>query len=92
MESRVVLMNSVTEMILAWISRKLPAWSKFKVAPVGKYLGFMLGPQAGAVQWNAPLDKFRQRVSDIHHSGAAVSVASYTYNFRVVHKIIVNAY
>ncbi len=49
-----------------------------------KYLVFFLGPCAAAEQWTAPLAKFSGRVDDIAKSGAAVSIATHTYNIKAV--------
>ena len=54
-----------------------------------KYLGMMLGPTAGKVQWEAPLQKFKKRCKEMceqklpiklaigHFSTRAVSVLGY---------------
>ncbi len=36
------------------------------------------------LQWSSPLKKYRDRTNAIFHSGAAISIAGYTYNVRVI--------
>ena len=62
--------------IQEWLALHLPKWKNFNIQDAGKYLGFWLGPAAGAHLWDAPFKKFRLRVDKIYSSGAAVSVPS----------------
>ena len=40
-----------------------PGWAKFEVASCGKYLGYLIGPGAGAGVWSKALAKFKCRVT-----------------------------
>ncbi len=66
----------------------IPEWADFKIAACGKYLGFQCGPSAGGIQWNAPLQKFKNRVKEINTPHAAISISAYTYNVRAVPVLI----
>jgi len=54
------------EVIRKWLRAHCPEWANFQISNVGKYLGFQMGPKAGELQWKAPLDKFKNRVREIH--------------------------
>ena len=71
-------MQKLCDKLVDWLRVNLPTWAKFKMKAAGKYLGFYLGPEAGAIQWKDPLEKFRDRVDCIYRSGVAVSVCAYT--------------
>ena len=55
-----------------------------QITNVGKYIGFQLGPKAGAPQWVAPLEKFKQRVKDIRSSDLPLGLAASQYASRAV--------
>ena len=48
------------------------------------YLGIMLGPSAGAVQWSASIAKFKGRVADIFESRLPMKLAAVQYSSRAV--------
>ncbi len=74
--------------VKAWLGRHTPTWQAFEIKASGKYLGFYLGPSAGSQIWLTPVAKYMKRVSDIFHSGAPVSISTYTYNTRVLSVIM----
>ena len=61
----IVASENNVEIIKHWLGMFLPAWSGFHITNVGKYLGIHMGPLAGSVQWEAPLEKFKARIHDI---------------------------
>lgn len=54
------------------------------MAPVGKYLGFLLGTQARTSQWKAATKKWSTRASEIGGMHSAASISAYQYNVRAV--------
>ena len=52
-----------------------PSFSNFQITGSGKYLGFIVGPDAGPSQWKAPIQKYCQRCDVIAKSGAPVVVS-----------------
>ena len=54
----------------AWLLHHIPAW----VASHAKYLGFEIGPTAGAAQWSKVLICFNHHLSAITSCGAPPSV------------------
>ena len=80
----VQLSDDLYNQIKGWLAVNLPSWVSFQVCSTAKYLGFFLGPEAGAHNWAGPLRKFRDRVAAIRASDAPVSIAVYTYNIRAV--------
>ena len=72
----------VVELFRDWLCANLPEWGSMAVVASGKYLGFALGPGAGASSWSGPIAKWRWRVSSISAEGFAPSVGTLCYNFR----------
>ena len=70
--------------IQKWLLTNLPDWQDFKLCMSAKYLGFHLGPKAGADQWVAPLRKWQERAKDIAASHMGSKLAALTYNSRAV--------
>ena len=70
--------------IKGWLHRNLPEWSNFVVCAAGKYLGFMMGPKAGQVLWNATLAKWKDRAVAVARTQSAASVSSFLYNNRAL--------
>ncbi len=67
-----------------WLRDNIPQWVGFKVVGAAKYLGFFLGPLSGALQWNAPINKYLSRIHKIGASNAGAALASYSYNTNAV--------
>ena len=70
--------------IKEWLAEFVPAWAAFEVAPALKYLGFWLGPGAGACVWSAPVAKWQKTAAAIGHSERTPAVAALAYNVRAV--------
>ena len=74
--------NSRARNVFSWLESNLPPRKDFLIKDASKYLGFVLGPKAGTLQWKAPLEKYKDRVEEIYNSRASIAIASYTYNVR----------
>jgi endonuclease/exonuclease/phosphatase family metal-dependent hydrolase len=44
-----------------WLFDALPSWAKFKVQLFGRFLGYLIGPDAAKNRWDLTLEKFWQR-------------------------------
>jgi hypothetical protein len=44
-----------------WLMDCLPAWATFKVLLCGRFLGYVIGPDAASSRWDLTLDKYWQR-------------------------------
>ena len=67
-----------------WLRNNLPDWANFKVASSAKYLGFLIGPGAGAKMWEGPMKKLENRILAIKNGQASLALNAITYNTRVV--------
>jgi len=67
-----------------WLSTNIPKWSNFQIRPAAKYLGIVMGPQARALQWAAPMKKFCERSQSIGSVHAPLSISSLLYNSHAV--------
>ena len=55
--------SRVQMLIKAFLVEEIPQWSSFEVVPYAKYLGFLVGPGASALDnFAAPAKKFWSRV------------------------------
>ena len=63
------------DVIRQWLSVNIPEWKDMHISNSGLYLGMQVGPQAGAVQWKAALDKYKTRVDLISKSGLTAALA-----------------
>jgi len=70
--------------IQKWLERKIPEWVNFNLKGAGKYLGFLIGPEAGASQWEAPICKFMLRAQEINAGHFPINVSAHLYNSRAV--------
>ena len=64
----------------SWLAAHIPEWEHFTIAPHGKYLGFMLGPDAGTAQWEGPKHKYKDRVNKLAAARMPTSLACHMYN------------
>jgi len=86
----VLVLNSVEatphniHIIRQWLSANIPEWSEFGIANAAKYLGFVLGPRAGLLQWEEPLKKFQFRVDQIARSGDSAAVSFRQFSSKAV--------
>ena len=55
-------------LITKWLEVHIPNWKTFQICRAAKYLGFFLGPGAGANQWTLPIKKWKDRSRDIANS------------------------
>jgi len=61
-----------------------PFWSQIAVQGYGKYLGFMVGPQALSKSWEAPLRKFSTAARDWGKLGLGLYYSSIAYSTYVL--------
>ena len=64
----------------SWLAIHIPEWEHFSIVPHGKYLGFMLGPDAGTAQWEGPKNKYKDRVNKLAVAHMPTSLACHMYN------------
>ena len=74
----------IIDIIRNWLAEHIPKWKDFTIQSYGKYLGFMLGPDANLHQWKAPLSKWRDRTGAIAATAAPASISCALYNMRAV--------
>ena len=80
----VQLTDVIAHEIREWLLINIPSWADFNIKSCGKYLGFWLGPCAGAIQWLDPIQKWSSRVKAIAGTHSAASVSSLLYNSRAL--------
>jgi hypothetical protein len=70
--------------IQAWLVENLTEWKDLRVKTASRYLGFLMGTETNASQFDAPMGKWKSRSAAIavRHSAASVSVLQ--YNSRAV--------
>ena len=73
-----------SRVIKAYLDSHCPSWSHFQVANNGKYLGFIMGPTPGVLQWRGPLSKFKSRVADIRSCGTPLGMIGPSFASRAV--------
>ena len=79
-----VFSSALEASIRSWLLEHLPGWSRFKISPAGKYLGFFLGPGAGEFQWRDAVAKWKGRCSLVAGTHAAAGVSACHYNNRCI--------
>ena len=70
---------------LDWLTVNIPEWSNFKVVSHAEYLGFEVGPTAGAHQWDKVLSAFQHQLSSVTHCGWPSSISVFYYNTTVLY-------
>ena len=58
----------------------VPSWAEVGIKRAGKYLGFMLGPNANDMSWDAPVAKWESRVLAIRSFGIGLFGSILQYN------------
>ena len=76
--------DGTIEHIRTWLRQHIPDWKDFSIQSYGKYLGFLIGPEASLLQWKAPLSKWRNRTASIAALAAPASVSCALYNVRAL--------
>ena len=79
-----ILTDELAAKIKEWLNRFLPGWADFRIKATSKYLGFQVGPASGSFQWNAAIQKYKDRAVAIAHSHAPAGIAVGMYNSRAV--------
>jgi hypothetical protein len=76
--------NQNIGLIRNWLHNNIPEWENMTISDCGKYLGFFIGPSAGAHNWLAPIARFRQRVREVHVAGLPARVSAIEYNTKCI--------
>ncbi len=71
-------------LISNWLARQPPERKTFQISKAAKYLGFFLGPGAGARQWTLAVKKWKDRSLDIAFSHMGSLLAALIYNSRAI--------
>ena len=61
-----------------------PGWRSLEIAPRGKYLGFVVGPNTSADGWAKPLAKFKQRVTHWSNMRLGIALNIIVFNIFIV--------
>jgi len=69
-----------TSLVRDWLSQNAPDWATMQIGNNGIYLGFWLGPAAGAKQWKTALTKYKLRVDQIYEAHESPHLAVLEYN------------
>ena len=74
------------KIIRQWLVSHCPSWVHFEIKGSARYLGFILGPEAGEScwGWDLPLIKFKGRTSTIAASAAPAVLTTAMFNQRAV--------
>ena len=67
-------------MLRQWLKNHCPGWESMSVCNCAGYLGILLGPTPGSLQWQKALKKFQDRVTSIHtlHLPAELAKGQYS--------------
>ena len=76
--------NWNNDWIRRWLRRYVPEWQQMVIKDSSKYLGFHLGPGAGANQWKEAMAKFAERVVDLRHLALPLRLAINRYNYKIL--------
>ena len=72
--------EELADAIREWLRLHVPGCGELQILPNSKYLGFFLGPNSGRSSWDAPWQKWADRIEDIRVSGVGPQVTAHTYN------------
>lgn len=61
-----------------------PGWRSLEIAAQGKYLGFVIGPNAAANGWKKPMAKFEQRVAHWANMRLGIALNIIAFNIFIV--------
>ncbi|CAK0822839.1 unnamed protein product, partial [Prorocentrum cordatum] len=76
---------SLSTAVSQWVSRVVPEWSSFEVAPKLLYLGLWMGPAVvPSTSWIDPVAKLRLRAQAIGRGTTPASLSATLYNTRAV--------
>jgi hypothetical protein len=76
--------DGLQERVAREVARLVPSWAKVRIQPFGFYLGFSVGPAAGAHMWKLPTQKWISRARDLAAASLPPSLAIKEYNLRAV--------
>ena len=85
------LNHTISDFIREWLRTEIPSWEGFRIAHVGKYLGFMLGHAARDVRWHDVVNKFLKCAYAISNAHAAVKTSVCLYNVYAVPLLLYKA-
>jgi hypothetical protein len=66
------------------VKEECPGWGDISIVGKGKYLGFLLGPEAGEEGWNKPLAKFESRVRHWADMKLGMAMNAVAFNVYIV--------
>ena len=67
-----------------WLTDNIPSWAGMDIVSHAKYLGFLLGPTSGRLQWKVAVKKFKERVAEINSMRLPLPLARGQYSSRAV--------
>ena len=67
------------------LAEAVPEWANFQVTQKAEYLGFQMGPSAGATVWSKAMAKFKSRAEMVIHQVAPPPAAVMAWNSLAVH-------
>jgi hypothetical protein len=76
--------EETADKIRQWLHDHIHEWRNFQVQACGTYLGFEMGPVAGASQWTKPFTKYAARAKAIALMHAPPTASAYNYNMKAV--------
>ena len=62
------------------ITELCPSWKDIKIAPKGKYLGFVIGPGGNGESWKGPISKYTARVRQWENTKCGLFWSTLYYN------------
>jgi len=72
------------QIIRKWLEQYLPPWSDFLIKSSGKYLGVIIGPNDANDNWEKPLAKFCERVTQIAGQDLPMELAASKFASKAV--------
>jgi len=80
--------DDIMKFFKTWLQDNIPEWSAFNIRPVGKYLGFWLGPAASQAKvWEPAAKKWQARSKALSKTEAAATVLGPLYSSRALSTI-----
>ena len=79
-----IFSDDLVHKVRDFLSRNIPEWSTFQVVGAGTYLGFGVGPLAGDIMWEKPVQKWTTRTIALSSAKVAPSLGVAQYNSRSV--------
>ena len=81
--SCIELTPEIVAAIRSWLKDNIPQWQDFQIVDTGKYLGIWLGRNSPTKTYEAPVEKFKQRVLQVFEGKSPSLPAVLQFNERV---------